>query len=206
MGKKGIKPESVMSFNGRDIRSEEGLICLTDLWKAAGKPEGKRDPRRWKQESGEQFIDSVAKRLHTDMSDIYKSVRGKGGYTYAHTDIAEEYKRYLSKPVKPKWLHENFVRNALVKKLEKEYDRIEIEVKTPAGVIDILTPKEIIEVKNSKDWKAALGQIMVYHLYYPALTKRIHLFGNKEKEPVSVIEDVCKKFHVTVTWEQQIYL
>ncbi len=81
MEKKGRKPELTMNFNGRNIRSEEGLICLTDLWKAAGS-ESNRDPRQWKRKMGQQFIDSVAKRLNTNMSDIYKSVRGKGGYIY----------------------------------------------------------------------------------------------------------------------------
>jgi len=199
-------PKASMSFNGHGIRSKDGLVCLTDLWKAAGQPQGKRDPRRWKQEAGQQFIDSVARKMNVNMSDIYRAVRGRGGHTYAHADIAKEYKRYLSKPGTPKWLQEGFVRNSLVKRLEKEYDRVETEVKNPAGSVDILTPKEIIEVKNSKNWKSALGQVMVYQLYYPELKKRIHLFGNKEKQPVSVIEQVCKKFHVTVTWEQQTYL
>lgn len=195
-----------MELDGQRIRSKDGLICLTDIWRASGKPEGKRDPRRWKKEAGKQLIKSVAKKSDGNMSGIYKASRGKGGCTYAHKDIAKEYERYLSKPTKPKWLHESFVKNALVKRLEKEYDQIEVEVRTPAGNIDILTPDEIIEVKNSRDWKAALGQVMVYHLYHPALKKRIHLFGNKEKEPASVIERVCKKFRVVVTWEQQTYL
>jgi len=96
MEKKGIKPESAMSFNGRDIRSEEGLICLTDLWKAAGKPEGKHDPRLWKLKAGSQFIDSVAEKLNVSPGNIYKTARGKNGGTYAHWQIALAYAKYLS--------------------------------------------------------------------------------------------------------------
>ncbi|MDJ0719082.1 MAG: hypothetical protein QNJ54_33460 [Prochloraceae cyanobacterium] len=51
------------------------------------------------------------------------------------------------------------------------------EVATPAGRIDLLTNTEIIEIKRIGDWKAALGQILVYSAYYPEHQKRLHLFG-----------------------------
>ncbi len=95
MEKKGIKPESAMSFNGRDIRSQDGLICLTDLWKAAGS-ESNRDPRQWKRKMGQQFIESVAEKLNVPISHIYKTTRGKNGGTYAHWQIALAYAKYLS--------------------------------------------------------------------------------------------------------------
>jgi len=47
------------------------------------------------------------------------------------------------------------------------------------GIADLITHKEIIEVKNIKNWKHALGQIFTYW-YYEAnidLIPRVHLFG-----------------------------
>lgn len=67
--------EVSMSFNDHQIHSKDGLICLTDLWKAAGEPEGKHDPRQWKIKAGHQFIESVAKKLNVPYGNIYKAVR-----------------------------------------------------------------------------------------------------------------------------------
>ncbi len=53
MKNKEIATEISMDFNGHQIRSKEGLICLTDLWKAAGEPEGKRDPADGSGNTGE---------------------------------------------------------------------------------------------------------------------------------------------------------
>ena len=47
------------------------------------------------------------------------------------------------------------------------------EVNTPCGRIDILTKEQIIEVKEYKGWKAALGQILVYSNFYPEHQRRI---------------------------------
>lgn len=77
-----------------------------------------------------------------------------------------------------------------------------VEVATPAGRIDLLTYTEIIEVKAFKDWKAALGQILVYSGFYPKHRKRIHLFGSiTEIERVSDIESACIGFDIKVTGE-----
>lgn len=75
------------------------------------------------------------------------------------------------------------------------------EIVTPVGKIDIKTETEIIEVKNVKNWKHALGQIQAYSKYYPKHTKRIHLYGDATKEKLEVIETSCKKFKVNVSFE-----
>lgn len=41
----------------------------------------------------------------------------------------------------------------------------ECEVKTPAGFIDVLTPKVLYEVKTVSGWKGALGQVLAYGKY-----------------------------------------
>jgi hypothetical protein len=75
------------------------------------------------------------------------------------------------------------------------------EVITPAGIIDLLTDSEIIEVKQIKSWKAALGQVLVYALYYPSHSKRLHLYGDVSESGLRMIEAHCGKFNVFVTWE-----
>ena len=75
------------------------------------------------------------------------------------------------------------------------------EVHTIGGNIDILTNNEIIEVKEVKMWKHALGQVLVYGHYYPSHQKRIHLYGETQESFLEMINSHCAKFNVTVTWE-----
>jgi hypothetical protein len=74
----------------------------------------------------------------------------------------------------------------------------EIEVETDVGFIDLLTNLEIIEIKNGKYWKHAVGQILIYSLEYPEHIKRIHLFDICKSE---IIEKCCKKYDIKVTYE-----
>lgn len=79
------------------------------------------------------------------------------------------------------------------------------EVTTPAGRIDLLTEAEIIEVKAVKDWKAALGQILVYSGFYPQHQKRLHLFGTaRELEALVNIEVAVISFGIRVTGEEVV--
>jgi hypothetical protein len=77
------------------------------------------------------------------------------------------------------------------------------EVSTSAGKIDLLTQNEIVEVKRITNWKAALGQILVYSAFYPEHQKRIHLFG-RDNELIKLpdIEAACLSFDVNVTAEE----
>lgn len=76
-----------------------------------------------------------------------------------------------------------------------------IEVQTLTGRIDVLTSTELIEVKQVKGWKQALGQVLVYGSYYPSHQKRIHLFGETQESFLAMVESHCSKFDVYVTWE-----
>jgi hypothetical protein len=75
------------------------------------------------------------------------------------------------------------------------------EVITPCGRIDILTKEQIIEVKEYKGWKAALGQILVYSNYYPEHQKRIHLFNiPKDNIELDIIKEIYYKYDVILTY------
>jgi glycerophosphoryl diester phosphodiesterase len=106
----------------------------------------------------------------------------------------------------PEWLlpqlrDHNPVEEQIRNRLQSEIGGLS-EVSTPVGRIDLLTKTEIIEVKNLKDWKAALGQILVYSAFYPEHQKRIHLFGSQtELEKLTDIEIACLEFNLRVTGE-----
>jgi hypothetical protein len=78
----------------------------------------------------------------------------------------------------------------------------QMEINTLAGRIDILTATEVIEVKSVNQWKAALGQVLVYGDYYPSHSMRIHLFGEIQESYLDMIKRHCEKRSVIVTWQQ----
>lgn len=73
----------------------------------------------------------------------------------------------------------------------------EIEVTTPAGDIDILTHKKLIEIKSLPNWKCALGQLLAYGTYYPEKEKQLYLFDVNDKK-ISHIKKICKNYDVKV--------
>jgi hypothetical protein len=50
------------------------------------------------------------------------------------------------------------------------------------GFADLITRERIIELKYFKEWKEAVGQILVYSHYYPQHTPTIYLFSRFEDE------------------------
>lgn len=75
------------------------------------------------------------------------------------------------------------------------------EIATIAGNIDVLTTTEVIEIKEVKMWKHALGQVLIYGYYYPSHQKRIHLYGETQESFLNMIKSHCNRFNVKVTWE-----
>lgn len=106
------------------------------------------------------------------------------------------------------WLQENNKQCNHNKSEAKVRDKLassingKTEVVTPSGNIDFLTSRELIEVKEAPNWKAAVGQVIVYGHYYPSHSKRIHLFGTVHSRVKAEIETVCKSQNIKVTWEQ----
>lgn len=86
-------------------------------------------------------------------------------------------------------------------KLAKELGgKTEIHI-DKVGRIDILTKTEIIEVKNTKGWKSAIGQIKSYGQSYPKHKMRVHLFGKLTESKLETIQKVCKLEGIILTWE-----
>jgi hypothetical protein len=101
------------------------------------------------------------------------------------------------KPPKKSQLHSE---DWYVSRLRKQLGG-EREVVTPAGNIDLLTSTELIEVKEVKGWKCAIGQVEIYGDYYPSHTKRIHLFGAAHERFLKMVEEHCLKRGIVLTWE-----
>ena len=82
-------------------------------------------------------------------------------------------------------------------RLQKELGG-EIEVLTDSGYIDLLTDTEIIEIKSGKNWKEAVGQVLMYSLDFPSHKKRIYLFDMKKDKK---IESKCQIYNIHVSYE-----
>lgn len=75
------------------------------------------------------------------------------------------------------------------------------EVSTASGRIDILTPSEIIEVKQVRRYKHAMGQVISYSHYHQKLRKRIHLYGKVSARQRRLINQECLANEILVTFE-----
>ncbi len=78
----------------------------------------------------------------------------------------------------------------------------EVEVVTAVGRIDLLTESEVIEIKDIRDWKEALGKILAYSAFFPEHSKRIHLFGRADLTKLALAQATCADFNITVTFEE----
>lgn len=71
------------------------------------------------------------------------------------------------------------------------------EVETPAGYIDLLTEDKVIEIKEIGQWKAAIGQILAYGMFFPEKEKWIYLFGEEMDAGLhEVITRLCREVGV----------
>jgi|DEB19_MinimDraft_3_1074340.scaffolds.fasta_scaffold00234_8 hypothetical protein len=195
---------SVFALNGISVELDKDFISLNKLWEMAGNPEN-QDPRQWARlpQTIRLISQVLTEQGFQDNKENRKFVvvvkRGKCGYTKAIPAIAAEYELYLKKTQRALTfgIREKNIQAYLARKLKGK-----IEIKTLAGFIDILTQTEIIEVKNIREWKSALGQILVYGDYYPSHQKRIHLFGETEESFLNMVRQHCEKRGVKVTWQK----
>ena len=115
--------------------------------------------------------------------------RNYNTYNHRHND-------FRRKTIKKKLQSESQISKKLAKRLHGL-----TEVITPAGRIDILTSTELIEVKQVKDWKEAVGQVIIYGKYYPSHWNRIHLFGLCHSSYLKLIENHCQEINIKVSVE-----
>ncbi|GAQ92738.1 hypothetical protein KFL_011150060 [Klebsormidium nitens] len=83
-----------------------------------------------------------------------------------------------------------------------EVENGQVEVLCDYGRVDVLTASSIIEVKQSKYYLHALGQVLGYAESFPQHRKRIHLImPSDDEELLSRAKRVCGKHGVDVTCE-----
>jgi len=192
----------VHSFEGIVIqqRQTDGYLNATAMCKAYGK----LFADYYRLDSTQAFLGALSSDRGTPISQLVISRKGNTSKfeqgTWVHPHIAKDLKRWLSLPnkdsAKLKGVEEHRIRNRLHRELGGN-----VEVDTPAGKIDLLTPSEVIEVKALKSWKTAIGQVIVYGRYYPHHQKRIHLFGKAGYSVLEVIDEHCGRLGITLTLE-----
>lgn len=74
------------------------------------------------------------------------------------------------------------------------------EVATPVGYIDLLNDTYIVEVKEARDWKHAVGQIICYDFYKPKRQKVIALFGKISNKLKGEVEYCCSNLNIDIWW------
>jgi DNA-directed RNA polymerase subunit RPC12/RpoP len=66
------------------------------------------------------------------------------------------------------------------------------------GITDITTDKFHAEIKNWKDWKEAIGQLICYNKHDKKSEMRLYLFGSCKDEKLKMIYEDCKSFDINV--------
>lgn len=79
-------------FGGMIVRRDGDLVCLTDLWRAAGSPDNKQ-PYEWQRRAGREFSEHVA---NTAQGRDWQTDRGGHGGTWANKHLALAYATDLS--------------------------------------------------------------------------------------------------------------
>lgn len=74
----------------------------------------------------------------------------------------------------------------------KEVFKARLEVRTPVGVVDLVSDAHeiIAEIKNIKNWKHAIGQVLVYQYYFKDKCPMVIFFGESDDSYRDMI-----KFH-----------
>ena len=78
------------------VRDRDEMVCLTDMWRAAGGDRAKRAVNWIRSLATVEFIEHVATTLNVASCDIYATEAGRYGGTWAHWQVAMAYAKYLS--------------------------------------------------------------------------------------------------------------
>ncbi len=181
------------NISGTQVRRRNGLISLTDMWRVSGSPRNRTPPRWLRQEQTQVVVESLHSQLR---GEITYAKRGKNGGTFAVDELAFRYWEYLNSRHRVR-----LTEQSVQKRLAKTLGKVQREVPTLAGNVDLLTERELIEVKSVKSWKCAVGQVIIYGQSYPNHQKRIHLFGEASRDFLSMIRSYCTPLDIEVTWE-----
>lgn len=106
----------------------------------------------------------------------------------------EENKRRYDEALSLITLSETTQQEKEIKMALKDKYEADCEVRTPAGYIDLMSKKYVIEIKEASKWKHAIGQVLSYGVYHPEKKPMIVLFGDVDH--VEIIREVCSKLDI----------
>ena len=91
-------------------------------------------------------------------------------------------------------------------RLARFYYPCEIEVQTPSGRVDILTPFLLIEIKETRHWKHGVGQLLAYKQHYPNHQLVLYLFGEAGGNTISQVAPLCKQqgIYLTIQFHKEL--
>lgn len=184
--------------------NDDGMVNATLLCKRGGKLFS-----NWKQNANTRtFLRRLAVELSVPLEDLMTINHGGVNQgSWVHPRVATRLAQWISEEFAVKvtgWIEDA---KAKIPGIKADYDRaleelkgdgnsqIELEVRKRLalevdgdqavanvfGEIDILSEKEVIEVKWAPKFLHALGQILGYGESYPTRAKRVHLFGSAEE-------------------------
>ncbi len=176
------------------MMTKNRYINATQLCKAYDK-----QFKHWKENKANQSLIKIVENDFSNIDNKKAIIIINGGRnqiikgTYVHELLIDKIIVWMLKPCNICNEHN------IVLKLNNKLNG-QLEVNTQCGKIDIITDTEIIEVKEYKLWKHALGQILVYGYYYPNKNKRIHLF-NCENNNMNIIKTIYIIHNVILSYE-----
>ncbi len=160
-------------YNGSPINVHDEMLCLTDMWRAAGSPEDKR-PAEWARYAGSQWIEFVAENFNVGSAHIekvFKTVRGgKRPGTWAHWQIGFAYAKYLNHEFHA-WCNE-VVRERM----------LQISRRSAVRAKGIVQRKEFTDVLRDHDVDGPFGYAMVTNGIYTGLFSKTAAQLRKERE------------------------
>jgi hypothetical protein len=216
-----------LSIDKIEIRPSDGFINATKICSSAGVAfKNFLVVGRIK-----KFLKILQEQMKFDSLDkLYVVTSGRYGGTWAHPAVITRMAQWISEDFGVQvsvWIEQLKAANTTV---NEEYEtaiehlvptkvrQIEADVRQRLAVelcgeqcvvgkfgeIDLMTDREVIEIKFVKKWTHALGQVLAHSKSMPDKTPRVHFFGaveDYEHGLIQHIKDLYDDFGIVITYE-----
>ncbi|RYE20919.1 MAG: hypothetical protein EOP45_10325 [Sphingobacteriaceae bacterium] len=148
------------------------------------------------------LLHPLFQKYHRDWKEVYEKNQYFANYhTDYHADELEQTKlkliRYLGK-------RELFYQNNLSKMFGMSHEQL-----SNGWVTDLSNEDLLIEIKNVKQFRQAIGQISQYSTFRPNAKRIVCLFGNlPSQETMQANVEVCERLDIELVWvwSEEIYM
>lgn len=108
-----MKNKELGAYEGHAIKINDGMINLTNMWKACGE-QANKEPWSWERHDNVvEFIDVLKSKENLSHEQVWKTKAGRYGGTFAHPVIGLAYAKYLS-PDFHIWCNEKLLESGLI--------------------------------------------------------------------------------------------